>query len=167
MFTVNRYLFVLAGVCPPYRLSGCEGVQQILTDDCPALMYGRLVGCYLRTQYIWHVHICMYLVFNLILDCTSGGSPSTTSFGCNFQLVKTCMYHVQERGESFYNPKLPGIVEALAEAGVLEDSEGAKVVWTEPENEGTPPLMVQKTDGGFGYARYTPALPVISQFFHK
>ena len=60
---------------------------------------------------------------------------------------------MQERGESFYNPKLPGIVEALAEVGILEDSDGAKVVWTEPDQEGIPPLMVQKSDGGFGYAR--------------
>lgn len=61
--------------------------------------------------------------------------------------------NIQERGESFYNPKLPGIVEKLAEAGILEDSNGAKVVWTEDKEGGSPPLMVQKSDGGFGYAR--------------
>ena len=59
---------------------------------------------------------------------------------------------VQERGESYYNPQLPATVEALAEQGILTDSDGAKVVWTE-RTDGVPPLMVQKSDGGFGYAR--------------
>lgn len=59
---------------------------------------------------------------------------------------------VQERGESYYNPQLPATVEALAAQGIIADSDGAKVVWTE-ETEGVPPLMVQKSDGGYGYAR--------------
>lgn len=57
---------------------------------------------------------------------------------------------VTERGESFYNPLLPGVVEALSAAGILEDSDGAKVVWVDREK--LPPVMVQKRDGGFGYA---------------
>lgn len=59
---------------------------------------------------------------------------------------------MQERGESYYNPQLPDTVAALAEKGIIADSNGAKVVWTE-HTEGVPPLMVQKSDGGFGYAR--------------
>eukprot|EP00892_Ulva_mutabilis_P000069 jgi/Ulvmu1/10062/UM006_0009.1 len=58
---------------------------------------------------------------------------------------------LEERGESFYNPQLPATVEALAERGIIADSDGAKVVWTE-RKDGVPPLMVQKSDGGFGYA---------------
>ena len=60
---------------------------------------------------------------------------------------------IQERGESFYNPRLPGVVEELGKAGILEESDGAKVVWTDEDREKVPPLMVQKSDGGFGYAR--------------
>lgn len=71
---------------------------------------------------------------------------------------------VQERGESFYNPVLPDVVQKLQEAGILEDSNGAKVVWTEPEEDGNPPLMVQKSDGGFGYARYATHFGSVLQF---
>ena len=31
---------------------------------------------------------------------------------------------------------------------------GVQVIWTSEDREKTPPLMVQKSDGGFGYARY-------------
>lgn len=59
-----------------------------------------------------------------------------------------------ERGESFYNPMLTGLVEDLENRGQVEVSEGAKCIFL-PEfknREGNPmPLMVQKSDGGFGY----------------
>ncbi|MFR9721862.1 arginine--tRNA ligase [Streptomyces sp. MS19] len=58
-------------------------------------------------------------------------------------------------GESFYNPWLQEIVDELREKGVLEDSEGAKVVFFDdirgPEDKPVP-MLVQKSDGGFGYA---------------
>lgn len=61
---------------------------------------------------------------------------------------------IQERGESFYNPALPGIIEELDEKGLIEVSDGAKCIFI-PEyqnREGNPmPLMVQKSDGGYGY----------------
>ena len=53
-------------------------------------------------------------------------------------------------------------MEELAETGILEESEGAKIVWTEADREKTPPLMVQKSDGGFGYARYACLLLYLS-----
>jgi arginyl-tRNA synthetase len=58
-------------------------------------------------------------------------------------------------GESFYNPLLPVVVEELSDKGLLVESEGALCVfptgWT--NRDGTPlPLIVQKSDGGFGYA---------------
>jgi arginyl-tRNA synthetase len=55
---------------------------------------------------------------------------------------------IAEKGESFYNPMLPGIVEELDQKGLLKISEGAKCVF----HEGIEiPLMVQKTDGGYNY----------------
>ncbi|WP_394812853.1 arginine--tRNA ligase [Streptomyces boetiae] len=58
-------------------------------------------------------------------------------------------------GESFYNPWLHEVVDELRDKGVLEDSEGAKAVFFEdilgPEDRPVP-LLVQKSDGGFGYA---------------
>jgi arginyl-tRNA synthetase len=59
------------------------------------------------------------------------------------------------RGESFFNSRLPSVVTDLAAAGVLEESDGAKVVFCEgyTSKTGSPlPLIVQKTDGGYGYA---------------
>ena len=62
---------------------------------------------------------------------------------------------VEERGESFYNPLLSAVVEDLDKAGLLEKSDGAKVVFLEgfKNREGNPlPLIVQKSDGGYNYA---------------
>lgn len=58
-------------------------------------------------------------------------------------------------GESYYNPMLSVVVNELADKGLLVDSEGARCVfppgWT--NRDGSPlPLIVQKSDGGFGYA---------------
>jgi arginyl-tRNA synthetase len=58
-------------------------------------------------------------------------------------------------GESFYNPMLPGVVEELRHDGLLVDSEGALCVFPEGfvNRNGDPlPLIVQKSDEGFGYA---------------
>jgi arginyl-tRNA synthetase len=60
-----------------------------------------------------------------------------------------------ERGESFYNPLLPAVVEDLETAGLLVEDQGAKCVFLEgfTNKEGDPlPLIVQKTDGGYNYA---------------
>ena len=60
-----------------------------------------------------------------------------------------------ERGESFYNSLLPGIVEDLTKLGLLVEDNGAKCVFVEgfTNKEGEPlPLIVQKSDGGFNYA---------------
>ena len=58
-------------------------------------------------------------------------------------------------GESFYNPMLPGIVSGLADRGLLVDSDGAMCVFPPgfTNRNGDPlPLIVQKSDEGFGYA---------------
>jgi arginyl-tRNA synthetase len=58
-------------------------------------------------------------------------------------------------GESFYNDLLDSVVDELAELGLLRDSEGAKCVFPAgfTNREGDPlPLIVRKSDGGYGYA---------------
>lgn len=55
-----------------------------------------------------------------------------------------------ERGESFYNEALPGILEKLTAAGLLVESEGAQIVDLEEEKLGV--CIVRKRDGGFNYA---------------
>ncbi|WP_027945473.1 arginine--tRNA ligase [Amycolatopsis taiwanensis] len=57
-------------------------------------------------------------------------------------------------GESFYNPVLADTIAELVDAGIAVDSEGALVIFSEEVTgpEGNPvPLMVRKSDGGYGY----------------
>ena len=53
-------------------------------------------------------------------------------------------------GESFYSSRIPAVVEMLEQKGLLEESEGAKVV--KLEDEGLPPCLVVKSDGTTIYA---------------
>ncbi|NEQ36164.1 MAG: arginine--tRNA ligase [Okeania sp. SIO3I5] len=62
---------------------------------------------------------------------------------------------LNERGESFYNSMLPGVLEGLNKLGLLEESDGAQCVFLEGfiNKEGERlPLIVQKSDGGYNYA---------------
>jgi arginyl-tRNA synthetase len=59
------------------------------------------------------------------------------------------------KGESYYNPMLPGVVTDLRQAGLLVEDAGAQCVFPPgfTNRAGEPlPLIVQKSDGGFGYA---------------
>ena len=53
------------------------------------------------------------------------------------------------KGESFYNDRLGPVTEALQAAGVARESDGALCIFGEVEEA---PLIVRKSDGGFGYA---------------
>ena len=58
-------------------------------------------------------------------------------------------------GESAYNAALPALVKDLGELGLLVESEGALCVFPEGfvNRDGEPfPLIIQKSDEGFGYA---------------
>ena len=58
-------------------------------------------------------------------------------------------------GESSYNPMLDDVVRDLERAGLLVESEGAQCVFPAgfTNREGDPlPLIVRKSDGGYGYA---------------
>ena len=60
-----------------------------------------------------------------------------------------------ERGESFYNDDLPGIIDALEKKQLIELSDGAKCVFLPgyKNRDGNPlPFMVQKSDGGYNYS---------------
>lgn len=52
-------------------------------------------------------------------------------------------------GESFYEDKLPALVERLDKAGILEESEGAQVVKV---GDDVPPCLIRKKDGSTLYA---------------
>jgi arginyl-tRNA synthetase len=60
-------------------------------------------------------------------------------------------YDIQ-RGESFYNDRLPAVVERLLKAGIAEVSEGAVCVFFRDIPElGEKPAIIRKSDGGFNY----------------
>ena len=56
---------------------------------------------------------------------------------------------LDEYGESFYNSRIPSVIEEFENAGLVRIEEGgAKCVFVEGM---AVPLMLQKSDGGFGY----------------
>ncbi|RXH74648.1 hypothetical protein DVH24_029369 [Malus domestica] len=57
--------------------------------------------------------------------------------------------HLEENGESFYNPYIPEVLKELSDKGLIEESQGARVIFLEGFNI---PLIVVKSDGGFNYA---------------
>jgi arginyl-tRNA synthetase len=54
-----------------------------------------------------------------------------------------------QRGESFYNDRLPVVIEQLRALGIAEESEGALIVKLDEEK--LPLCIVQKSDGGYNY----------------
>lgn len=58
---------------------------------------------------------------------------------------------IQERGESFYNPRLPGLVTELMEAGVAEESDGAKACPTPRPERLTCQSLTSPMHGNFEY----------------
>lgn len=98
-----------------------------------------------------------------VVDLQSGDPPTLTIWKafCN-ESLRHChaIYdlldiRVEDRGESFYNDMLPGIVDELQERGLAVDSEGAVCVFPDgfKGRDGEPlPLIIRKSDGGYGYA---------------
>jgi arginyl-tRNA synthetase len=61
-------------------------------------------------------------------------------------------YDIQ-RGESFYNDRLAGIVDRLLKSGIAEESQGAVVVFFREIPElADKPCLIRKSDGGYNYA---------------
>jgi arginyl-tRNA synthetase len=73
-----------------------------------------------------------------------------------FQVIYDLLdIEITERGESFYNPLLEGVIQELDKQSLLEEDAGAKCVFLEgfTNKNGEPlPLIVQKSDGGYNYA---------------
>jgi arginyl-tRNA synthetase len=95
-----------------------------------------------------------------------GGDPETLRLWRIF--VAESMRHAQEVyallgvlltpedtvGESYYNPLLPVVVDELTEKGLLVENDGALCVFPpgfENRNGDPLPLIVRKSDGGYGY----------------
>ena len=69
------------------------------------------------------------------------------------QLYDRLDISLNERGESFYNPLLAAVVADLEASGLLVSDGGAQCVFLEESSaHKLPPVIVQKSDGGFNYA---------------
>ncbi|KAK3188507.1 hypothetical protein Dsin_028068 [Dipteronia sinensis] len=67
-----------------------------------------------------------------------------------FDKIYECLgVHLEEMGESFYNPYIPKVIEALSNQGLIEVNEDAHVIFIEGFKI---PLIVVKKDGGYNYA---------------
>ncbi|MQL79598.1 hypothetical protein Taro_012055 [Colocasia esculenta] len=65
------------------------------------------------------------------------------------QVYQRLGIHLEEKGESFYNPFIPDVIQELSDKGLIEESEGARVIFIEGQSI---PLIVVKSDGGYNYA---------------
>lgn len=80
---------------------------------------------------------------------------SETYFMAVYDRMDVRLTKADFQGESFYNDMLQSVVDELDELGLLRDSDGAQCVFPDgfTNRGGDPlPLIVRKSDGGFGYA---------------
>jgi arginyl-tRNA synthetase len=85
------------------------------------------------------------------------GDPKITE-GCKYlcdisrqdfeAIYKRLDIKIKEVGESFYNPLIKPTIEKLEAKGIVIVDKGAKIIRAIDKR---PPLIVQKTDGGFSY----------------
>jgi arginyl-tRNA synthetase len=86
--------------------------------------------------------------FGIWKDCVT---LSLREFDATYRILD--IHYDIQRGESFYNDRLPGIVERLLKAGIAEISEEAVVVFFRDNPElADKPAIIRKKDGGYNYA---------------
>ncbi|MFF3569234.1 arginine--tRNA ligase [Nocardia jiangxiensis] len=82
-------------------------------------------------------------------------SESQHSFQALYDRLGVLLTPEDSAGESTYNPYLDEVTEELVQAGIAVESDGALCVFFDEfiGPDGTPtPLIVRKSDGGYGYA---------------
>lgn len=80
---------------------------------------------------------------------------SKKHFNANYQKLGVLLTDDDIRAESSYNNDLTRVINDLDRAGLLKESQGAKVVYPKgfTDRDNNPlPMIVQKSDGGFLYA---------------
>ncbi len=101
-----------------------------------------------------------------VVKLQSGDAPSKTiwqalideskhHFNAIYRQLGVLLTDDDIRSESFYNPLLPGVIQELQDKGLAKESEGALCVFPPgfTDKDGQPrPLIVRKSDGGYGYA---------------
>lgn len=71
------------------------------------------------------------------------------------EIYKILGVRLIDRGESFYNDKLPQVVQDMKQQSCVEENQGAVCYFSKTfkNREGEPqPLIIQKSDGGYNYA---------------
>ncbi len=97
-----------------------------------------------------------------VVDLQGGDKLSLCAWGIICEISRKAFNEIydlldvklMERGESFYNPMLPGVVADLEKKGLITVDNGAKCVFLEgfTNRDGTPlPMIIQKSDGGYNY----------------
>ncbi|KAL6626801.1 hypothetical protein ACP70R_030527 [Stipagrostis hirtigluma subsp. patula] len=67
-----------------------------------------------------------------------------------FDLVyKRLGVELEEKGESYYNPYIPPVLEELTKKGLIMESDSTRVIFVEGQKV---PLIVVKSDGSYNYA---------------
>jgi arginyl-tRNA synthetase len=81
-------------------------------------------------------------------------AESEVAFQRIYDRLGVLLTHEDLDGESFYNPLLADVVDELERQGIIEESDGALVVFFDdivgPTGDRVP-LLVRKSDGGYGY----------------
>ena len=78
-----------------------------------------------------------------LIDCTMRAVYES------FELLNVKLGPENNRGESFYRDRLPGVVEAFLRKGIAKEDQGAIVI---PFADRERPLLIRKSDGGYLYA---------------
>ncbi|PCI93614.1 arginine--tRNA ligase [Candidatus Aerophobetes bacterium] len=71
------------------------------------------------------------------------------------EIYKLLDVTITERGESFYNAKLKGVVEDLEKKKLIVEDQGAKCIFLDGfvgKDKKPLPMIIQKSDGGFNYS---------------
>jgi arginyl-tRNA synthetase len=78
-----------------------------------------------------------------LIDCTMRAVYES------FELLNVKLSPENNRGESFYRDRLPGVLDAFLRAGIAKEDQGALIV---PFEDRERPLLIRKSDGGYLYS---------------
>tara|TARA_R110002110_G_scaffold124505_2_gene301875 strand:- start:26159 stop:27919 length:1761 start_codon:yes stop_codon:yes gene_type:complete len=123
-----------------------------------------LVTCYKAAKKLFDEDSDFKKASQLEVVALQGGNPKTLKIWETICEISRNSYQeiydildidLIERGESFYNPFLEGVVSELEQNKFVEVSDGAKCLFLEgfANREGDPlPFILQKSDGGYNYS---------------
>ena len=108
--------------------------------DISAEMFGEVYGRLGIDKYV------IVVVFEMVAVSPFLSRACARFLVLTFVMCVFVSRRLMLRGESFYNTMLASVISELESKGLLTDSDGASVMWTNPtdKDSGKPPLMVRK-----------------------